>query len=112
MLDHTMRRAGEAEIANIEPQRGDVRDMPYEDATFDAAYLVAVLGEVPDQERAMRELQRVVKPGGRLVVGELFGDPHMVGEAALRRHAAAVGLGFERRVGPRFGFFAVLRPPT
>jgi ubiquinone/menaquinone biosynthesis C-methylase UbiE len=109
MLDHTMRRAGEDGIGNIEPRRGDARQLPYNDATFDAAYLVTVLGEVPDQDAALRELWRVVKPGGRIVVGELFGDPHMVREAALRRRAEAAGLRFERRVGPRFGYFAVLR---
>jgi ubiquinone/menaquinone biosynthesis C-methylase UbiE len=109
MLDHTMRRAGEEGLTNIEPRRGDARTLPYDDATFDAAYLVTVLGEVPDQDAALGELRRVLKPGGRLVVGELFGDPHMVGEASLRRRATAAGLRFERRIGPRFGYFAVLR---
>ena len=109
MLDHTLRRAGAAGIANVEPRQGDARSLPYADATFDAAYLVTVLGEIPDQEAALRELRRVLRPGGRLVVGELFGDPHMVTEGALRRHAAAAGLRFERRVGPPFGYFGVLR---
>lgn len=109
MLDHTMRRAGEHGIANIAPRRGDARALPYDDATFDAAFLVTVLGEVPDQDAALRELRRVLKPNGRAVVGELFGDPHMVGEASLRRRATAAGLRFERRLGPRFGYFAVLR---
>jgi ubiquinone/menaquinone biosynthesis C-methylase UbiE len=109
MLDHTLRRAREAGIDNVEPRQGDARSLPYRDAAFDAAYLVAVLGEIPDQQAALRELRRVVRPGGRLVVGELFGDPHMVGEQALRRLAAATGWQFERRVGPRLGFFAVLR---
>ena len=93
---------------NVVARQGDARRLPYEDATFDAAYLVAVLGEIPDQRAALRELRRVVKPGGRVVVGELFGDPHMVPEKALRRGAAEAGLRFERRVGPRFGYFGVL----
>jgi ubiquinone/menaquinone biosynthesis C-methylase UbiE len=109
MLDHTMRRAREIGIANIEPRLGDARALPYDDGTFDAAYLVTVLGEVPDQDAALRELRRVLKANGRVVVGELFGDPHMVGQQSLRRRATAAGLRFERRVGPRFGFFAVLR---
>jgi ubiquinone/menaquinone biosynthesis C-methylase UbiE len=108
MLDHTMRRAAQHGIGGIVARHGDARRLPYEDATFDAAYLVAVLGEVPDQDAALRELRRVLKPGGRLVVGELFGDPHMVTERALRRRVAAAGLRFERRVGPRFGYFGVL----
>jgi len=36
-----------------------------------------VLGEIPDQEAVLQELRHVIKPHGRLVVGELFGDPHM-----------------------------------
>jgi ubiquinone/menaquinone biosynthesis C-methylase UbiE len=109
MLDHTLRRAGERGIAKIEPRQGDARELPYADATFDAAYLVAVLGEIPDQDAALRELARVVKPGGRVVVGELLGDPHMVSERALRARSAAAGLSFERRVGPPFGYFGVLQ---
>jgi ubiquinone/menaquinone biosynthesis C-methylase UbiE len=108
MLDHTMRRAREQGIANIEPRQGDARELPYEDAAFDAAYLVTVLGEIPDQEKALGELRRVIKPGGRLVVGELFGDPHMVGIGALQERAADFEL--ERRVGPRLGYFARLTP--
>jgi ubiquinone/menaquinone biosynthesis C-methylase UbiE len=110
MLDHTMARARERGIHNIEPRRGDARELPYEDASFDGAYLVAVLGEIPEQERALAELRRVLKPGGRLVVGELFGDPHMVGVRALERRAQAAGLRLEARVGPRLGFFARLAP--
>jgi ubiquinone/menaquinone biosynthesis C-methylase UbiE len=112
MLDHTMRRAGEAGLANVTPTQADATSMPYEDGTFDAAYLVAVLGEIPDQDAALRELRRVTKPAGRIVVGELLGDPHMVGERSLRRRAAAAGMRFERRVGPRVGYFGVLRPES
>jgi ubiquinone/menaquinone biosynthesis C-methylase UbiE len=105
-LDHTMGRAREHGLSNIVPTLADAQAMPYEDATFDGAYLATVLGEVPDRSAALRELRRVVRPGGRVVFGELFGDPHMVTERALRREAEAAGLRFERRVGPPFGFFA------
>jgi ubiquinone/menaquinone biosynthesis C-methylase UbiE len=111
MLDHTMRRAGERGLATITPTQGDARQLPYEDATFDAAYLVTVLGEIPDQAAALAELRRVLKPSGRLVVGELFGDPHMVTEGALRERAEAAGLRFERRVGGKLGFFARFGAP-
>jgi ubiquinone/menaquinone biosynthesis C-methylase UbiE len=111
MLDHTLRRAAAAAVGNIEARQGDARSLPYADAAFDAAYLVAVLGEIPDQDAALRELARVLKPGGRLVVGELFGDPHMVTGRRLRERAGRARLRFARRVGPPFGFFAVLQKP-
>jgi ubiquinone/menaquinone biosynthesis C-methylase UbiE len=109
MLDHTMQAATEGGTANIRPTQGDARSLPYEDDSFDAAVLVTVLGEIPDQDAALRELARVLKPGGRLVVGELFGDPHMVTLSTLRRRAEAAGLVYEGRVGPKLGYFARLR---
>lgn len=109
MLTHTIERANERGLTNIVPTRGDARSLPYDDDAFDAAILVTVLGEVPDQDAALRELERVLVPGGRLIVGELFGDPHMVTLAALRRRAEAAGLVFERHVGPKLAYFARLR---
>jgi ubiquinone/menaquinone biosynthesis C-methylase UbiE len=106
MLDHTIRRARERGIWNVNPTRGDAQDLPYGEDEFDAAVMVTVLGEIPDQDAALREVARVLRPGGRLVVGELFGDPHMVTAGALRRRAEAAGLRFERRVGPSVGYFA------
>jgi ubiquinone/menaquinone biosynthesis C-methylase UbiE len=109
MLDHTARRAREAGVT-LHPRQGDARRLPYDDATFDAALLVAVLGEIPDPVQALRELRRVLKPDGRLVVGELAGDPHVVFPKALERAARAAGLRMERRDGPALGYFARLTP--
>jgi ubiquinone/menaquinone biosynthesis C-methylase UbiE len=109
MLDHTMRRARERGLTNVTATQGDAQRLPYEDGAFDAAYLVAVLGEVPDQDAALRELARVLKPGGRLVVGELFGDPHWVSPATLRARGEHAGLRLERRVGRLLGHFSVFR---
>jgi ubiquinone/menaquinone biosynthesis C-methylase UbiE len=109
MLDHTMRRAHETGVANMVPTRGDATNLPHEDNRFDGAYLVTVLGEIPDHRAALRELARVVKPNGRVVVGELFGDPHWVSPNALRRHAEQAGLRFEHRTGSPLGYFARFR---
>jgi ubiquinone/menaquinone biosynthesis C-methylase UbiE len=109
MLAHTMERARERGLSNVQPTEGDARSLPYEDDSFDAAILTSTLGEIPDQDAALREISRVLKPGGRLVVGELFGDPHMVTLGALRRRAEAAGLVFERHLGPKVGYFALLR---
>jgi SAM-dependent methyltransferase len=99
MLERLMRRARERGVANITPTRGDAGRLPYPDATFDGAYLVTVLGEVADQAAALRELSRVLKPDGHLVVGELALDPHFVSLRALRSRAEAAGFHLERRTG-------------
>jgi ubiquinone/menaquinone biosynthesis C-methylase UbiE len=109
MLDHTSGRAREQGLGNLVPTRADATALPYPDDSFDAAYLVAVLGEIPDQGAALRELRRVVKPSGRIVVGELFGDPHMVTHGALRNRAAASGLQVDHKLGGRLWHFTRLR---
>ena len=109
MLDHTSRLAGEAGIDNIEPALGDAQELPYGDAMFDAAFLITTLGEIADQDRALAELRRVVTPGGRLVGGELIGDPHMVTARALRARVEQAGWQWVSRLGPPIGYFAVAR---
>ena len=108
MLDHTMRRAGERGLANVAPTQGDARELPYEDGSMDAVILTTVLGEIPDQDTALREIARVLRPGGRLVVGELVGDPHFVTPGSLERRASGAGLRVLHRDGPWLGYFARL----
>ena len=106
MLDHTMRRVAEAGLRNVTPTQGDALELPYEDGSFDAVVLTTVLGEIPDQDAALAQVARVLRAGGRLVVGELMGDPHFVPLGSLRDRAERTGLVFERRAGPPFGYFA------
>jgi SAM-dependent methyltransferase len=109
-LDHTGRLAAERGLQNVEPTQGDAQRLPYDDETFDAAYLVTVLGEIPDQDAALRELRRVLKGSGRLVVGETaIGDPHFVTSSRLREGAEGAGFAFERRLGSALAYFALLR---
>ncbi len=109
MLDHVMRAAAERGPTNIEPTLGDAQALPYGDASFDGAYLVTVLGEIPDQQAALGELARVVRPGGRIVVGELFGDPHMVALRTLQERAQRAGFTYEHRLGTPLAYFARFR---
>jgi ubiquinone/menaquinone biosynthesis C-methylase UbiE len=111
MLDHVTSRAAERGLKGVVPWQGDARDMLFEDDRFDGAFLVTVLGEIRDQDAALRELARVVKPGGRVVFGEIGFDPHMVAFGALQERAEAAGLEYERRLGPGFAYFARFRVP-
>jgi ubiquinone/menaquinone biosynthesis C-methylase UbiE len=108
-LDHTVGRAAERDLTNLVPTRGDATSLPYEDASMDAVVLTAVLGEIPDPVAALREISRVLDPTGRLVVGELFGDPHFTTQSTLKRQAAEADLAVEERSGSWFAYFALLR---
>ncbi len=106
MLDHTMAKARARGITNMVSARGDATALPYPEDSFDAAYVVATLGEIPDQNGALRELRRVIRPGGRLVVGEALLDPHRVSFGKLRTRAEEAGLDFKRRIGGATGYLA------
>jgi SAM-dependent methyltransferase len=48
---------------------GDVRDLPFRDASFDAIYSMGTIEHFDETERAVGEIARVLKPGGRAIVG-------------------------------------------
>jgi SAM-dependent methyltransferase len=112
MLDVVRARAAKAGVDNVRARQGDAQRLPFDDGTFDAAFICEVLGEIPDGVRALREVRRVLKPGGRLVVGEMMLDPDYVSFRTLERLGAEAGLRVERRTGGRFAFLARLRPVT
>lgn len=110
MLDDLMRRAARCDLSNIVPRQGDAQRLPYPDGSFDAAYLVSVLGEIPDAKNALGELRRVLKPGARLLICEVFLDPDFISLPALYALAREAGFVFERQSGPRFAYVALFRP--
>ena len=107
MLDATMVRARQHGIANITATFADGSGvLPYPDATFDAAYLTSVLGEIPEPAQALSELHRVLRPGGRLVVGEVVPDPDFVSLSRLRALSSTAGFRFDQRHGSPLAYFA------
>jgi SAM-dependent methyltransferase len=111
MLDHLARRAARAGVVNIVAKMGDGQRLPYPSATFDGAYLIDTLGEMADAAAVLQELRRTLKPGGRLVVGELFVDPDFVRLRVLESRAKAAGFSFERRTGMALVYLARFRTP-
>jgi ubiquinone/menaquinone biosynthesis C-methylase UbiE len=69
MLHRLERKVGEqAPLTKV--LRASAEDLPFEDASFDVAVSTLVLCGVDDQPRALRELRRVLRPGGRLLFME------------------------------------------
>lgn len=111
MLEDLRARAERRGVTNAVAAEGDAEQLPYDDGAFDAAYLITVLGEIPHPDQALRELRRVVKPGGRIVVGELFLDPDYVSPSRMRQLAAGAGLVFGAQTGSALSYFARLDVP-
>jgi ubiquinone/menaquinone biosynthesis C-methylase UbiE len=62
--------------------RAPAEDLPFEDGTFDTVVSTMVLCGVSDQPRALRQLRRVLRPGGQL----LFIEHVRSGDPRLARH--------------------------
>ncbi len=70
MLDAARARAA-ARGVEVTLQQGRAERLPFDDASFDVVIAVTVLCFVPDAQRAVGEMARVLVPGGRVVLGEL-----------------------------------------
>jgi ubiquinone/menaquinone biosynthesis C-methylase UbiE len=69
MLRRLQRKVSEAKpLAKV--LRAPAEDLPFEDDTFDTLVATLVLCGVDDQERALREARRVLRPGGRMLFME------------------------------------------
>jgi SAM-dependent methyltransferase len=67
-VDLSPRMVELAREGGVEAQVGDVQDLPFADDEFDVAIAAWMLYHVPDLDRGIAELARVLRPGGRLVV--------------------------------------------
>ncbi len=111
MLDDLLRRAAGRGINNIVATRGTAEELPYPDHSFDGAYLMTMLGEIPNQHAALGELRRVVRPGGRILIGELLFDPDFISLRALRTLVERLGFIFKGTTGPPFAYLALFEAP-
>jgi len=69
MMGRLQRRIDE-QRPDAKALRAPAEDLPFEDNSFDTAVSTLVLCTVDDQPRALRELRRVLRPGGRLLFME------------------------------------------
>ncbi len=104
MIERVRRRLQKEGVANVEARVADAYHLPYKDGTFDAAYLIAVIGEIPDPDRAIREIRRVLKPSGTLALSELLPDPDSPLAASLTRRVTASGFKLRHKVGGWFAY--------
>jgi uncharacterized protein len=98
MLQKARRRLQRSGVPNVGYTQASATKLPFQSRTFDVAFLVAVLGEVPDPKACMNSIADVLRPEGLLVVAELPGDPDALAEEQLRNLTQGTGLEFVESV--------------
>jgi ArsR family transcriptional regulator len=88
MLQAAKRRL--AGLDNVDLRRGQLEGLPIDDGRLDMASLMLVLHHVPEPGKALAEVARVLRPGGRVIIGDML--PH--DRESYRQQMGHVWLGF------------------
>ena len=95
MLSMAVERTGSR--SGLAAVNGNAVALPFAAGAFDLVFIAAVLGEVPDRLACLQEVRRTLRPGGRLVVNEVRGDPDYIKATDLDRLCREAGLRLLRR---------------
>jgi SAM-dependent methyltransferase len=99
-VDLSPRMVALARERGLDARVGDVQELDFGEASFDCAVANWVLHHVPDLDRGLTELVRVLRPGGRLVAAT-FGEDHVRELWRWLGYEKAAALDFNRRNGAK-----------
>lgn len=96
MLEAARERLGV--FRNVTVRLGDLQSLPLPDGAVDAATLILVLHHLPDPAAVIREVARILRPGGKLLIVDML--PHE--RAEYRQQMGHVWMGFSERAIRRY----------
>jgi ubiquinone/menaquinone biosynthesis C-methylase UbiE len=94
LIDQSIQMLRKAQGKGLDPLRGDVTRLPFPDASFDRVVVVDALHHFVNPQDSIRDMLRVLKPGGRLVIEEPDIRLGVVKLVALAEWLAAMGSHF------------------
>ena len=99
------------DIKNIKLIEGNAYELPFDNGSLDLVNMVTVLQEIPDRNRTLHEVKRVLKPGGLFAVTELFPDPDSPWKSTTIKFGEAAGFVVDKVSGNFFNYTVRFRKP-
>jgi ubiquinone/menaquinone biosynthesis C-methylase UbiE len=98
-LENKLSRSDNQDLKNVELLKSSAYGLPFDDNSLDLVYMVAVLPEIPDKQRALREVRRVLKINGSLAVTEFWIDPDYPLKSTTMTWGKRAGFVVEKKFG-------------
>jgi SAM-dependent methyltransferase len=112
MIRRVKQKIAGQNVQNVDARVGDVYALSLPTASIDAAYMITVIGEIPDPVRALQEIHRVLKPEGTIACSELLFDPDYPLPCTIIRWAQEAGFEWVERSGKFFAYTLLFKKPT
>lgn len=112
MLIRTEARVREAGLTNVETVLSDASEMALAEASYDVAFLIGVLGEIPDKAGALASVNRVLRPGGRLSITEMLPDPDYSLKSTTIARCEDAGFEFDEEFGNLLAYTVNFHKPA
>ncbi|MHA2038677.1 MAG: class I SAM-dependent methyltransferase [Promethearchaeota archaeon] len=102
IIKRLKKRIEKENIQNIIPKIDDVYNLSFMDESVDRVLMIACLPEIPDHVRALKELNRVLKPNGLVCLSEMLPDPDYPRRKTEKKWAKEAGFELEEQFGNWF----------
>ena len=99
MISRLNSRLQKEEIENVETKVASAYELPHPNGIFDRVFMIAVLAEIPDRNKALLEIKRVLKDDGLLAIGEILPDPDYPRRKTVIRWCKDAGFELVREFG-------------
>lgn len=105
-LKKKLARNENQDIKNIELVNKSAYELPFPDNSIDVIFTVTVFQEIPDKNKALSEMKRVLKPDGILAITEWFPDPDYPFKSTTVKMATNAGFKFDGVMGNWWNYTA------
>jgi ubiquinone/menaquinone biosynthesis C-methylase UbiE len=104
LIAAVLHRVEAARLTNVQLAVAPAQHLPFLSNSADAAIMISVLPLIRARDDVLREIKRVLKPGGLLVIGEELPEPEYVRPSTTRRWLEQAGFRLVERDGNPFAY--------